>query len=332
MTCAARDGICSYCFGLLGDGKRANIGTNIGLRSAQSMAEPMTQMALDSKHAAKLTAAKGKLSGLQGFTQMTQVPKNFLNKAIVAKKSGVVTAVNEAPQGGFLVYVGTTEHYVEPGFKVFVKAGDIVEAGDVLSEGIPSPTEVVAFKGLGAGRKHYVNAVHDVYKNSGIDLDKRHLENLAKQTLNYVKVVKSKPEYDIYAGEIHNYNMVRDLIRKNSTEVPLSEAKGKFLGDEYLHYTAGTHITKSVIDELKKAKINKIKVSEDAGIMRPIMQSSTVTPLMNPDLLAKMGFRNLKRSFLEGVQEGAKSDIHGTSPWPGYIYGKEFGEGPKGHY
>ena len=66
--------------------------------------------------------------------------------------------------------------------------------------------------------------------------------------------------------------------------------------------------------------------------MAPIMKSAEITPLMNPDLLAKLGFRYLKKTFLEGVQTGERSNIHGPSPIPGYILGKEFGKGENGFY
>jgi hypothetical protein len=331
MTCSARDGVCAYCYGLLENAQLGDVGTNVGVKSAQAMTEPLTQMALDAKHAGRLASSSG-LRGLSGFETLTKVTKNFLNKAIVARETGTVSSVEEAPQGGYFITVGKTKQYVEPGFKVFVKSGDFVEQGDILTEGVPSPKEIVENRGLGAGRIHYVNALHNVYKNSGVNLDKRHLENLAKQTLNYVKVNKSQPDLDIYAGEVHNYNKVRDIMKKDAREVSLKESNGKYLADDYLFHTAGTKVNSKVQADLQKAGVTSVKITDQDSPISPIMQSIEITPLMNPDLLAKMGFRYLKKSFIEGVTTGQSSDIHGTSPWPGYMYGKEFGKGEKGKY
>lgn len=333
MTCSTRDGICSYCYGLLENKALGEVGTNIGVRSAQAMSEPLIQMTLDTKHSSKLTSASDKgLRGLAGVDQLMKVPKNFLNKAIVAKVTGKVTEIKDAPQGGTFVFINNKEHYVEPGFKVLTKEGDDVEAGDILSEGIPNPAEIVEYKGLGAGRKHYVDAMHQVYKTGGTNIDKRHIENLARQTLNYVRMNHSDTENNLFAGEIQNYNKVRDILRKSGKEVSVDEAIGKYLADEYIHHTAGTLVSPSIAKEIKAAGIKSVSITAKDALFVPIMRSAEMTPLMNPDMLAKMGFTKIKENFQKGLHTGAKSDLHGTSPWPGYMYGKEFGKGERGHY
>jgi hypothetical protein len=63
-------------------------------------------------------------------------------------------------------------------------------------------------------------------------------------------------------------------------------------------------------------------------IMKPIAR----TPLLNPDVLARMAHRNLKQTLLEGAAFGERSDIAGYHPIPAFIFGAEFGQGPQGRY
>ena len=50
MTCGARHGLCAKCFGLESDGRMPKIGDSIGETAANSIGEPLTQGALNTKH------------------------------------------------------------------------------------------------------------------------------------------------------------------------------------------------------------------------------------------------------------------------------------------
>ena len=182
MTCEAPHGVCQKCQGLDATGKLQTLGVNVGMRAAQALAEPLTQFALNAKHGGRLATAADakKLEGIKGVRQVLEVPQSFLHKATLADHDGEVSKIEDAPQGGRYVWVGDTRHYVPPSLAVIATPGQRVEAGDVLSDGVPRPDEVVQHKGLGVGRRYLVDTLHDIYKRAGADVDKRHLETLAR--------------------------------------------------------------------------------------------------------------------------------------------------------
>ena len=45
--------------------------------------------------------------------------------------------------------MGTTTMYSPVARTVTAKVGDVVEAGDMLTNGVPNPMEVVKYKGIG---------------------------------------------------------------------------------------------------------------------------------------------------------------------------------------
>lgn len=334
MTCEAPDGVCQKCYGQGTGGQTPRLGTNVGMIAAHAMGEPITQMSLDARHAVRTAAReKAQLKGLTGFKQLTEIPQTFFNKATLATRSGKVTSIEPAPQGGHYVRMDKEEHYVPPNLQVIVKRGDEVEAGDSLSSGIPKPDEVVKFKGLGAGRKYFVDQLQEIYKGQGIDLDKRHLELLAKTDLNYVRILdQDNSQLGVMKGDVVDYNRFRRAISQESTSLPLAKATGETLGNNVLHYTVGTRLTPQVMTDLKKNGIREVPIAPRIPKHEFVMKPASRAPLLHPDLLGKLGHRNLKNVILEGAAFGETANIHGTHPVPAFVFGEEFGEGPTGRY
>jgi hypothetical protein len=291
-------------------------------------------MALNAKHAVRTTGSKNTvLQGLSGFRQLTDIPQSFFNKATLASREGKVTEVAAAPQGGHYVHVEDQRHYVPPALNVAVRQGARVELGDRLSTGIPKPDEVVKYKGLGAGRRYLVDSLYDVYSESGVDVDKRHLELLAKTDLNHVRIMdEDSGDLGVMRGDIVDYNRFRASMAAQSKMMKLSDAIGSTLGDSVLHHTAGTRITPSLAKDLQRRGVTQVPVAPRVPRHEMIMKPIARTPLMNPDVFARLAHRNLKQTLLEGAAFGDRSDIHGTHPIPAFVFGAEFGTGPSGRY
>ncbi len=164
MTCAAGHGVCQMCQGLDEKGHLHPIGRPVGVRSAQALAEPLTQMALSARHGS-LTVKETKLApqGLKGVRQLLEIPKAFRHESILSPMAGVVTAVERAPQGGHYITVEKKKLYAAPELTVQVAKGDRVVPGDALTDGVPNPAKVVNYKGIGPGRAYFVDALHGVH-------------------------------------------------------------------------------------------------------------------------------------------------------------------------
>ena len=337
MTCEAPHGICQVCQGLSPSGQVHAIGINVGMRAAQAMAEPLTQVSLNAKHGGRITTTAEdslKPEGIKGIRQLLEVPESFLHKATLADHAGTVTKSEEAPQGGNYVWVDKTRHYVPPGLRVMATVGASVDAGDILSDGVPKPDEIVMHKGLGEGRRYLVDTMHDVYKRSGVNLDKRHLETLARSVLNHVVIDDPGPAatHGFMKGDVVNYNRYAAALASSQKTVPLEEALGETLATNNLHFTAGTLVTGAVRDTLTKHGLTSVGIAVNGPRATPDMRSASRTPLLNPDWMARLAHRYLKESLLAGAHRGDSSDTHGYSPAPAYAAGTEFGRGTGGRY
>lgn len=333
MTCEAGAGVCQLCMGRTVTGKLNQIGDNVGVRAAHAMGEPLTQLALNAKHGVRTAGGSAGVGGLEGFRALIETPVAFKAKASLAPADGVVHEIATAPQGGHYVTVGQERVHVAPGLKVLVRKGQHVHAGDVLSEGTPRPSEVVDYKGLGAGREYLVDQIGRIYKESGVDVDRRHLEILAKGALNHLTVDSVEPnEHGIVRGDTIHYNQFRKLVGDAVKTVPLDEAVGQILARPVEEHLPGTTITAGLAQDLKRRGIRQVPISTLRARVTPFMAPATRNPLLNPDWLVRMGHRNLRQSFLEGAGMGQTTDTSGTSPVPALIFNPNFGEGESGRY
>jgi DNA-directed RNA polymerase subunit beta' len=334
MTCVDPHGVCQMCYGLNEKGHLHAIGINVGTRSAQAMAEPLTQMALGSKHAI-LTVKEKTLTptGFKGVRQILEIPKIFQGEAVLAPAADTVSEIRSAPQGGS--YVKLKQHkkelYVNPALDLHVKVGDHVEAGDAMTNGLPRPDEITQHKGIGAGRQYFVNALHDMYNGSGVNLDKRHYELLAKSALNHVQFVDSDPNHpEFLRGDVVAYNTFADAYRKDAETVSTDKAEGHRLAADVHHHTVGTLITPSLVKELKSHGVKEVSVSRVAPNVTFVHRSFVMNPLLDHDWLGRLAHRFLRNSIQQAAHTREESNLHGTHPVPAYAFGAEMQEGLDG--
>lgn len=331
MTCELDSGVCQKCMGSSNRGKSFKIGMNVGIRSAQSLSEPLTQMALSSKHGVSLVEGDhNKPKGLAAFKQFVEVPKNFFQRAPISEVSGKIMGVSKAPQGGFDINISGTNHYVPPGRDLKVKKGQSIEAGDVLSSGIVAPDDVVRHKGLGAGREYLVKSLRDVYSESGKELDPRHFELLAKSQLNYVKINGGVPGY--VPGDVVSIATLRKSFEGKGSEMALKDGVGKVLTKAHGAHLPGTKLTKRVMQDLNKQGINRVNAMSSGMRIEPIMAAATRTPLLNPNWMQRLGYRYQKATLINAATFGEKADLHSHNPTPALAVGSELRRDSKGRY
>lgn len=334
LVCETAHGLCARCWGLDERGRLPSVGTHMGVRSGQAMAEPLTQFSLNAKHGVRTAGGSDQvLKGLKGLSTYLDFPASFTQRAVLAPVTGKIVRVTAAPQGGH--HVEMTGHptalYIGAAMRPTCKPGDEVHAGDSLSDGVPLPDDVVRLKGLGAARDAVAKQVHTIFKGEGLNLDPRHTELLARAHMGYVRVIDD-PDGDVGAGEIVPYQGVAHKWGKSAKTVALSAAKGQVLAKAAGPYTAGTRITDAIHKALGQMDLKEVQVHTGGFDARPVVSGLTRSPLLDQDWMTRLGHRYLYNSIIEGASAGHTSDLRGTSPIPAYIVGQNFGEGPDGRY
>lgn len=292
-----------------------SVGDQVGIAAAGAASEPLTQGLLGAKHGGGVAGSK-KNTGPSGFhlvDQLVQVPKTFKGGAAHAQADGRVTAVRPAPQGGTYVTVGSTQHYVGRGYDPLVKVGDEVEAGDVLSEGVPNPAEVVKHKGLGEGRRYFTDQFVRAYRDAGLPIHRRNAELIARGLINHVTLSDEVGHH--LPGDVVPYHQLEGSWepRPGHRLVDLTKARGKYLERPVLHYSIGTRVTPAAVRQLQEFGVKQLTVHDEPPPFAPTMIRGVETLTHDPDWMTRFLGAYVKKNFLKGVHRGDAADEAGSS-------------------
>lgn len=307
-------------------GGLAPIGDYVGIAGSQALAEPVTQAQISSKHSGGVAGASaGAISGFKYINQLVQVPKVFQGGAAHAQLDGRVTDIRKAPQGGHYVKVGGEDHYVPAGANISVQRGDEVEAGDVLSDGTPNPSEIVRHKGIGEGRRYFVNAFRKALTDSNTYGNRRNIELLARGLINHVRLTDEVGDW--VPDDVVPYQFLESQWkpRAGHVVVPPTQARGYYLEKPVLHYTVGTRIQNSMLPTLQKHGVTSLYAHRDPPPFEPEMVRGMANAANDPDWMTRMLGSYQKDSLLTAAHRGAVSDEAGTSFVPSLARGENFG-------
>ena len=135
--------------------------------------------------------------------------------AILAEISGTVSFGKETKGKRRLVITPTqgetlvdgSDHYeaLIPKWRVMsVFEGENVEKGEVVSEGAPSPHDILRLKGIKELAKYIVNEIQEVYRLQGVKINDKHIEVIVRQMLRKV-VITSSGDSNLIKGEQVEY-------------------------------------------------------------------------------------------------------------------------------
>lgn len=325
--------VCQLCAGKREKGTLPGIGSFLGITAATALGEPLAQGQLNTKHTAG-AAALGKTvaTGFKLIQQLANIPSTFQNKAGIADIDGSVTLIKNAPQGGYYVTIKdglkSVVEYIPAGFDLNVKVGDKVEAGDILSDGIINPSDIVRHKGIGAGRKHYSDIMHKAFAEAGMGVNRRNFDIISRAAIDHVKVTHPDGLGEYLPDSIVTYQAIEKDYqpRSDSKNMRVDAAQGKFLEEPVLHLTIGTRLTSEMLKQLKLHNIQSVMVNDKPPHFVPEMQRLLDVPGEVPDWAHQLYSSYLEKRLIKGVNSGMTSNLKGPSPILGLSYGVSFGD------
>jgi len=277
------------------------------------------------KHSGGVAGQEKAVGGFAYINQLIQVPKRFRGGAAHAEHDGLVSSIEPAPAGGHYVFIDNERHYVPADVALKVKKGDAIEAGDVLSEGFPNPATVTQYKGIGEGKRYFVNAFRQAMTDAGMKGNRRNIELLARGLINHVRLTDEYGEH--VPDDVVPYSTMEHLYepREGHTVSDPRRAMGQYLERPVLHYSIGTKIRPSVLKELQSFGINEVTAHPEPPPFQAEMIRGMASLQNDPDWMTRMYGSGLKGSLLDATHRGAVSDELGTSFVPGLARGVDFG-------
>ncbi len=326
LTCESPKGICAHCYGLLANGKKPEIGFNVGVVASQSVSEVLTQAMLSTKHTGGIAGRKR--NAYETVNNLLSNPENFQDPATISQLNGKVSKVHKTSLNDHVITIDGIEHFVPNIQDLHVKVGDQVKAGHKLSTGTINPRELTTLLGIGDGRKYFSDALRSEY---GGGLDPRHFELISKNMIKYVRI-DHPGDSDLGHGEIVDVNVLEPILRQDEKKVTLSNATGKTLSRKALELTPGTQLTQNHVDYLASHGVKDVHTTQAGIKITPLVPGLQTSKLLDPNWISKLSFNHLRDTLQNAAVFGHKADIHSTDPIAPYVMGTEFGEGEKGKY
>lgn len=228
LHCKSKSGVCQKCFGNdLTTNKPIEIGTAIGVIAAQSIGEPGTQLTMRTFHTG---GAAGEANIAQGFERLKQlfdmIPPKTWELAVISEVNGVVREINKTETGYNIIVVNQmiNEECVYPiGLNQVarVSVGDVVEAGDKLTDGSIDMKKLLRVAGIEAVRHYLIKEVQKVYRIQGIEINDKYIEVIVCQLTNKLKIL-NPGESNFFMGEITDINTFKDAVNNllNANKIP----------------------------------------------------------------------------------------------------------------
>ena len=293
LNCRSKHGICRKCYGEnLANRKPVKVGEAVGIIAAQSIGEPGTQLTMRTFHTGGVANAEDITQGLPRVEELFEgrKPKHL---AIISEIAGVVS-FEEVKKSHHAVITngetGESKSYLIPyGSRLIVKEGDVIEAGDRLTEGSVNPHDILAIKGIHAVQDYLIEEVQKVYRMQGVDINDKHIEVIVRQMLKKVRVEDAGdttllPSALVEKNELEAENqVVRDRIAagedglKEATSSPvlLGITKASLATDSFLSAASFQETTRVLTDAAIKGKVDFLLGLKENVIIGKLIPAGT---------------------------------------------------------
>mgnify|MGYP001247589144 CR=1 FL=1 len=136
--------------------------------------------------------------GLPRVTEMFEA-RNPSNPAVVSEVDGSVS-FDKIIRGNRQIIIttktGETKKYlVKLSKHILVQENDYVKAGMPLCDGVITPSDILAIKGIVEVQQFIVNEIQDVYRLQGVKINDKHFEVLVRQMMRKVRITHSGDTY-----------------------------------------------------------------------------------------------------------------------------------------
>lgn len=142
--------------------------------------------------------------------------RNPKGQALISELEGTVININESKEKREILVQGEieTRSYTVPyGARIKVAEGDVVTAGQVLTEGSIDPKELIKVRGAEGVQEYLLREVQKVYRMQGVEIGDKHVEVMVRQMLRKVRIIDAG-HTDVLPGALVDIHTFTDANRK----------------------------------------------------------------------------------------------------------------------
>ena len=286
LTCKCKVGICAKCYGAnLATGEPVQVGESVGIIAAQSIGEPGTQLTMRTFHSGGV--AGGDIT--QGLPRVEELfearkPKGL---AIITEIPGVAV-INDTKKKREVIVTdqetGESKTYLIPyGSRIKITDGQILEAGDELTEGSVNPHDILRIKGVRAVQDYMIREVQRVYRLQGVEINDKHIEVIVRQMLKKIRI-EDNGDTEFLPGTLVDfleYEDVNEQMEKegkqpaDGKQVMLGITKASLATNSFLSAASFQETTKVLTEAAIKGKVDPLIGLKENVIIGKLIPAGT---------------------------------------------------------
>ena len=286
LTCKCKVGVCAKCYGAnMATGEAVQVGESVGIIAAQSIGEPGTQLTMRTFHSGGV--AGGDIT--QGLPRVEELfearkPKGL---AIITEIPGVAV-INDTKKKREIIVTnpenGDSKTYLIPyGSRIKIADGQVLEAGDELTEGSVNPHDILRIKGVRAVQDYMIREVQRVYRLQGVEISDKHIEVLVRQMLKKIRI-EDNGDTEFLPGtlvDVLEFEEVNENLEKEGKkpaegkQVMLGITKASLATDSFLSAASFQETTKVLTEAAIKGKVDHLVGLKENVIIGKLIPAGT---------------------------------------------------------
>ncbi len=251
--------------------------------------------------------------GLPRVTELFEA-RNPSNPAVVSEIDGVVS-YGQVKRGNREIFVESKKDGIKRKYMVqlskyiLVQENDFVKAGEPLSDGAITPSDILAINGPTAVQEYLVNEIQEVYRLQGVKINDKHLEVIVRQMMQKVEIID--------AGDT-NF-----LLYQNVDKFDFREANDGLMDKKVIVDCGDSHklrngqivTPRELRDENShlKRRDEKLITVRDAqpAVARPTLQGITQASLGTRSFMSAASFQETTKVLSEASIRGKVDELRG---------------------
>jgi len=265
---------------------------------------------------AKIPRTMGKsrdiTGGLPRVTELFEA-RNPSNPAVVSEIDGVVT-YGGIKRGNREIFIesrdGVQKRYMVPLSKhILVQDNDFVKAGQPLSDGAITPSDILSIKGPTAVQEYLVNEIQEVYRLQGVKINDKHIECIVSQMMQKVEIIDSGDTTFLPGEYVDKFEFREENDRVLDKKVVIES------GDSNRFKVGQIVSPRELRDEnssLKRKDLKPVEVRDAlSAVSRPTLQGITQASLKTESWLSAASFQETTKVLSEAAIRGKADKLMG---------------------
>ncbi len=250
--------------------------------------------------------------GLPRVTELFEA-RNPSNPAVVSEIDGVVS-FGKIKRGNREITIesktGERKNYLVPLSRhILVQENDFIRAGEPLSDGAITPTDILDIQGPTAVQEYLVNEIQEVYRLQGVKINDKHFEVIVRQMMRKVEILD--------AGD--TLFLERQIVNKADFLEENDKLWGMMIvvesGDSTILKPGQMISARKLRDEnshLKRSDKNQVVAREAiSATARPVLQGITRASLQTDSFISAASFQETTKVLNEAAVSGKRDYLMG---------------------